>query len=103
VILVHEQRKWERVLLLELLVGRLIVGRDAQHHRTRGADAGPAVTKLAGLDRAAAGVVLGVEVEHHFLPPEARQTDCFTAVGRERKRGSLVAWFQHDGNVRDAV
>ena len=64
---VGEERERQVVLLLELDMGLLVVGADAEDDRARALELPPGVANPAGLGRAAGRVVPGIEVENDRL------------------------------------
>src|SRR5439155_17571780 len=83
VVRIGEQREREVVLLLELGVRALVVGRDAEHNGARALELAVRVADAARLRRAAGGVVLGIEIENDRLAAEIREPDPLATVARE--------------------
>ncbi len=95
VILVGEQPEAERVLVAELRVRRGRVGRDAEDGGPDRVEVGLRVAQRARLDRAARGVVLGVEVEDDARALEVGEAHGAAVVGRQFEVGSGVTGREH--------
>jgi hypothetical protein len=83
VVVVREQRERQLVLLFELHVRLLVVGRHAQHDRTLALEFAVDVADPARLGGTAGGVVLRVEVEDDLLAAEVGQLDRLAGVARQ--------------------
>src|SRR6185437_4735661 len=94
---VRQQREGQLVLRLELLMALHLIGRHPKDHGFRFVEPRERVAKLAGFRGAAAGVVLGIEVEDDRFPLEIPQRETLTGVGVERERRG---WFSDDGHGR---
>src|SRR5581483_4081368 len=86
-----EQRKGEAVLVVEGLDLLHRIGRDAQDDRPSAVVVGVVVTHPARLSRTPRRVRLGIEVEHHDLPAQARQGEGLATLIWEREVRSEVA------------
>jgi hypothetical protein len=99
VLRVREEREGKVVLLLELHVLRLAVGRDAEHDGTCALELGVRVADPLGLHRAAGSVVLGIEVEDDRLAAKIGEADALTGVGRCAEVGCRLALGDHVRSV----
>src|SRR4029077_5690427 len=95
VIRIGQQGEWELVLLLELLVRRHGIRRDAKDDRAGLLDVAPAVAEPAGLFGAPAGVVLRIEVQHNLTPLQRLQRDRRAIVCSEGEIRGLNTWSEH--------
>src|SRR5260370_13651807 len=88
---VGSEEEGQVVLLLELVVRCNRIFRYPDHHRIGPAVIRQRIAESAGLGGAAGGVILRVEIEHHFLALQLRQGDAAVAVGGQGKIGGFVA------------
>ena len=82
--------------LLKSLVGCHAILTDAKHDRALLTELGIDIAEIAGLTGAAAGHVLGIEVEDYFLSPIVRQPAHLTILIRQGKIRRFGSDFKHD-------
>jgi hypothetical protein len=92
---VGEEREREVVLLLELHVTLLVVGRDAEDDRARALEVRICVPNPAGLRRTARRVVLGIEVEDDRPAAKIGKADALAGVGGRGEVGCRLALGDH--------
>ncbi len=98
--LVGQQREGQHMVVRERGVLLDRVGADADHLRARVCKDLVTVPEGARLRRAAAGLVLGVEVEdHHALPDPVVQPNLLAGLRRQGEVGSLVADSDASGHL----
>jgi hypothetical protein len=90
-VLVGQQRIREIVLLFELLLGRGLVGGDAEHSRTGPLDFLECVAEPARFNRSTWRVGLGIEEQDQVLAAIILQRDCLSLFIRQRElRGFII-------------
>ena len=94
VIVIDQEGKIQFVLAPEFPVGCDRVGGDTEHHGVSRLETVDFVAELAGLGRAAGGVVLRIEEQHHLLPPEIDQADLWPIIRGEVERGGRIPLTQ---------
>src|SRR5579883_91097 len=88
---ITQQREVQPVFRAELLVAVHCVHAHAKNHSIGFLELLLVALEIVGLNRAAGGHVLGIEVEHHPLAAEAVETDRFAFLRRQREIRCLLA------------
>src|SRR5207248_10053849 len=89
------EREGQVVLLLELDVLRLFVGRDAEHDGACALELGVCVADPTSLSGTAGRVVLGLEVEDDRLASTIGEADALAGVGRRGEVRCRLALGDH--------
>src|SRR6185437_11394570 len=90
---VGDQRKRQRLLCGEIGMRFRAVARHADHLRAAALELRKEIAEILRLARAAAGVVLGIEVQHRPLASQIGQLQRAAVGGGAREFGSLAADF----------
>src|SRR5262249_14948923 len=93
--LVGQERERQVVLVLELAVRRLAVGRDAEDDRSLVFELAVDVSDPARLGRAAWRVVLGIKIQYDRSATKGGQGDVSPVVSSQGEVGSWLAFAHH--------
>src|SRR5258708_1718883 len=96
---VRQQREVEPVLLCELDVGLGAVGTDAVDQSSSLLELWCHVPEAACFDRAAGGVVPGIEVQDHRLTAKIAEMDGLAVAGFQGEVRGLVASLKHQSSL----